>query len=117
MTHKQGDIVLIPVPYTDLTTEKKRPVLVLSNESYNKITQDIIVVAITSNIDNKGCTVKITDNDMKQGNLLRDSCIRADKIYTLSQSKIIKKFGTVKSEIILIVIKKMLSIFEQENNQ
>ena len=28
---KQGDILLIPIPYTDLTTNKQRPVLVLSN--------------------------------------------------------------------------------------
>jgi len=27
----QGDILLIPVPFTDLSSQKKRPVVVISN--------------------------------------------------------------------------------------
>ena len=28
----QGDIVLIPVPFTDLSSQKRRPVIVISND-------------------------------------------------------------------------------------
>ncbi|HLR69697.1 type II toxin-antitoxin system PemK/MazF family toxin [Virgibacillus alimentarius] len=35
--YKQGDIVLIPVPFSDLKTHKQRPVLIISNDSYNII--------------------------------------------------------------------------------
>lgn len=31
---KQGDIVLIPVPFTDLSSTKRRPVIVVSNDNY-----------------------------------------------------------------------------------
>lgn len=48
--YEQGDILLVPIPYSDMTSMKKRPVLVLSNDLYNKQTEDIIVAAITSNI-------------------------------------------------------------------
>ncbi|MCL2284885.1 MAG: type II toxin-antitoxin system PemK/MazF family toxin [Firmicutes bacterium] len=53
MTYSQGDILLIPIPFTDLSTSKKRPVLVLSNSDYNKTADDLIVAAITSNLDDK----------------------------------------------------------------
>lgn len=48
MTPKQRDIVLVPLPFTDLTSVKRRPVLVLSNDSHNRRGQDVVVSAITS---------------------------------------------------------------------
>ncbi len=98
--HKQGDILLIQIPFTDLTSSKKRPVLVLSNNNYNFKTNDIIVAAITSNITPKDYSIFITNNDLLEGDLKADSYIRADKIYTLSQDIVIKKFGRVNNDII-----------------
>lgn len=46
---EQGDILLVPIPFTDLSSQKRRPVIVVSNNSYNKKTTDIVVVAMTSN--------------------------------------------------------------------
>jgi len=105
--YKQGDILLIPIPYSDLTSNKKRPVLVLSNDDYNTKTEDIIVAAITSNITSKEYSILISNKDMQEGNLHVNSCIRVDKIYTLSQSIVIKKFGAVKPEIINNVKEKL----------
>lgn len=34
--YKQGDILLIPIPFSDLTSSKKRLVLVLPNSKYNE---------------------------------------------------------------------------------
>ena len=53
MMYKQGDILLIPFPFTDLSSTKQRPVLVLSNTKYNESNQDIVVAAITSNLTEK----------------------------------------------------------------
>jgi mRNA interferase MazF len=33
---KQGEIVLIPVPFTHLTSNKRRPVIIVSNDDYNQ---------------------------------------------------------------------------------
>ncbi|MEX2105198.1 MAG: type II toxin-antitoxin system PemK/MazF family toxin, partial [Bacilli bacterium] len=51
--YKQGDIVLISFPYSDMTATKQRPVIVLSNSYYNESHQDIVVAAITSNVSQK----------------------------------------------------------------
>jgi mRNA interferase MazF len=98
--YKRGDIVLIPIPYTDLSTKKKRPVLIISSDEYNRGTEDFIVAAITSNIDDKAYSIKISSDDLSDGILLRTSCIRTDKLYTLSQSIAIRKFGAVKEAIL-----------------
>lgn len=97
--YRQGDILLIPIPSTDLTSSKKRPVLVLSNDDYNSKTDDIIVAAITSNITSKDYSVFITNSDLLERNLKVDSCIRVDKIYTLAQNIVIKKFGGVNDDV------------------
>lgn len=49
MRPEWGDIVLIPVPFTDLSSRKRRPVIVISNDDYNGRTRDVVVVAMTSN--------------------------------------------------------------------
>ena len=45
----QGDIVLIPVPFTDLSSQKRRPVIVISCAAHNRKSLDMVVVAMTSN--------------------------------------------------------------------
>ena len=34
---EQREIVLIPVPFTDLTSQKRRPVLIISNDRYHRL--------------------------------------------------------------------------------
>jgi len=89
--YNRGEIVLIPVPFSDLSASKKRPVLILSNNSYNASRQDMIVVAITSNVSQSG--IHITTSDMTQGQLPKPSVVRSDKIYTLDQSIVVKSIG------------------------
>lgn len=62
-------MALIPIPFSDLKSKKKRPVIVISNNLYNKKTEDIVVVAVTSNIEKKDYSLLITQNDMETGNL------------------------------------------------
>ena len=92
---KQGDIVLIPIPFTELSSRKRRPVVVISNDSYNRRTMDIVVVAMTSNPADVPHSLPITSSDLTQGNLNRPGRVRVDKIYTLSQSIVLKTFGRI----------------------
>lgn len=100
MTYKQGDILLIPIPFSDLSSSKKRPVLVVSNTEYNSKTEDIVVVAITSNLDSKQYSIEFNNRDMLEGQLKVTSSIRTDKVYTLSKYIVVKKFGSVRNDII-----------------
>jgi len=75
--------------------QKRRPVLILSNNDYNQRYQDVIVSAITSNLIDREYQVIITNEEMAEGELKMSSAVRTDKIYTLSQSIVLKKFGKV----------------------
>lgn len=92
---EQGDIVLIPIPFTDLSSQKQRPVIVISNNSYNLKTNDVIVVAMTSNPQAVDYSFALTSSDLEKGALNRPGKVRVDKIYTLSQAIVAKSFGRV----------------------
>jgi mRNA interferase MazF len=91
----QGDIVLIPIPFTDLSAQKRRPVIVISNNTYNQQASDMIVVAMTSNPVLSAYSFTITSADLSSGRLNRPGTVRVDKIYTLDQTLIVKTFGQV----------------------
>lgn len=107
----QGDVLLIPIPFSDLSSVKKRPVMVLSNDKYNSITDDIIVIAITSNIGSKFSEVHLCPSDMSDGEIKVESALRVDKIYTISQSIVVKKLGKIKSGKIDEVKNKLKELF------
>ena len=112
--HKQGDILLVPLPFSDLSSSKRRPVLVLSKLAYNNTTADLIVVAVTSKTEDRPYSIAFSNDDMEDGRLRMDSLIRADKIYTLSQDLIVKRFGKVKPDTVTKVKLKILELMDEK---
>ena len=47
---KRGDIIPVPFPFTDLSSAKQRPALVVSSDALNAAGDDVLVAAITSQI-------------------------------------------------------------------
>jgi len=43
-----ADIVLVPFPFTDQSTTKKRPAVIVSSSAYHRQRPDLILMAITS---------------------------------------------------------------------
>lgn len=82
MKIQQGDLVLVPFPYSDLSALKTRPALVLSNSSLGG--EDCILCGVTSQ---KGRVVQVSlkNVDLLDGSLPVDSYIRADKIISLKK--------------------------------
>jgi mRNA-degrading endonuclease toxin of MazEF toxin-antitoxin module len=95
MPLRQGEIVLVPVPFTDLTSHRRRPVVVVSNDAYQISTADFVAVAMTSTQKDEPYSFEITSADLVEGSLNRPGRVRADKIYTLAQSLVVARFGRV----------------------
>ncbi len=53
--------------------------LVISNDLYNEITEDVVVVAITSNIRGNENEVVFDNENMEEGSLPKESCVRQIK--------------------------------------
>jgi mRNA interferase MazF len=69
--------------------------IVISNDAYHSDTQDFVGVAMTSNMKVEPYSFVITSSDLIEGSLNRPGHVRADKIFTLSQSIIVVRFGRV----------------------
>lgn len=88
--YKQGDIVFVPYPYTDLTRTKKRPVIIISNDKINK--ENFIVAKITSVIRNDEFSFTLKDKDL-DSKLNKQSEVRTNELFTIHKTLIIRKFA------------------------
>ena len=93
--YKRGDVVLAIFPNSDRQTFKKRPVLVVQNESIRTHFGQTIVAPITSNqgrVSPAMLPVKVGSPEHKSMGLLSDSVINLETL-TLKPREIEKKIG------------------------
>jgi mRNA interferase MazF len=91
---KPWEIWLARVPFTDLSSDKVRPVLIVANAQENGL--DFVVVAISSVVRNNqpyDIVVRNADADFVGTGLKVDSAIKANKIVTISRSIFQKRLG------------------------
>ena len=96
--YMQKDILLVKFPFTDFQGFKKRPVIVISNDEYNSKTLDLVVCAITSNLSYKDYSVLISNDDLDDGYLIKESLIKTSHIATISKRIVIKKIASLNDE-------------------
>ena len=106
----QGDIVLIPFPFTDQSGSKKRPALVISGSKMNN-TADVILVQITKVQHSDNYSISLTAKDLTLP-LRFVSEIRCNKILVAEQSLIVHQISRVSQAIIDQVINKINDIFK-----
>ena len=92
----QRSVVLLPFPFTNLSSSKKRPALVISNSEFNRKNNDVICCLITSNPEAKG--VKIISKDMESGFLEFESTVKPYRLFTADKSIIYKILGRLNKE-------------------
>jgi len=102
----QQDIVLITYPFSDGLTNKIRPALVLSNNSYNTNTQDIILCALTTQKQRHPYATLVQPKDVN-GVLHHTSIARADAVARIHKKHVLKHLGTVSDERFDSITKKL----------
>jgi mRNA interferase MazF len=50
MVYRRGDTVLVPFPFSDLTTTKVRPAIVISSALYHREEPDLLLAGITTKV-------------------------------------------------------------------
>lgn len=99
VTISQRDVVLIPVPFSSLENSKPRPVIVISNDDYNKKFDDFISISMTSQkLVSRDHILPITNKDMEKGRLIVDSIAKVDMIHLLHQKLIIYQIGRIRRD-------------------
>lgn len=96
--YKQGDVLIVPFPFSDLSSVKQRPVLVISKTTDNESSDDIIVCGITSNLKDSKHSVIIENSNLESGEIPRKSRIKVDKLFTLDKAVIKKKLARLNKE-------------------
>ena len=105
----KGDVVVVPFPYSDLSSAKKRPALILGTPEVN----DVILCQITSRQRYDKYVIDLKDSDFRQGKLNLDSFIRPNRIFTADKSIILYKIGSLKEKKINEVIDNIIEILKQ----
>lgn len=108
--YEQSEIVLMPFPYTDLTSYKSRPALIISNKLLNK-TEDRICCLVTSVLSKDG--IEIEKRFIKEGKMPFRSWIKPYRIFTINEKIIKKRICKISPEFHDIVIKKIGNYFRK----
>ena len=107
---KQGEILIVPFPFSDLSGIKQRPVLVLSKTDYNKNTDDIITCGITSNLKDSKNSVLIENKNLENGQIPTQSRIKVDKLFTIEKSIVKRSVGKITDETFENVKKEFINL-------
>ena len=117
MSYKRGDVVLVPFPFTDLSTAKQRPALVVSADWFNEIRRDRVLVAITSQIP---ATLEddqylLSHADITDAGLPKPSMVKLGKIFTIEQGLIRKTLGALSQQTMRTISQALVRVFSMES--
>ena len=116
MTYKIFDVVVVPFPFTDQNTDKKRPALVLSDfDAFNDATENCVLAMITSS-KNPEWPLDTKIGSIQKAGLPAPSKVRM-KLFTLDSRLILKKIGGLSAKDQKAVkenLKKLMCLAESE---
>lgn len=89
------DVILVPFPFADLSSNKKRPCLVLSTPKPPRLKDHLVVAMITSQVSGPFFPHDVEITDYKFAGLPKPSLIRLAKVVTLDSLLILKTLGAL----------------------
>lgn len=92
MAHSFGEVVLVPFPFTDQSSIKKRPAVVVSSSDYNTNRRDIIIMAITSQVRSPPGFGEAAVVDWQAAGLIKPSLLKP-VFTTIEQGLVVKTMG------------------------
>ena len=110
-SYSRGDVVLVSFPFTDLTSTKRRPALVISPDAVNRMDEDLILVAITSQLNPFPNSIQVLPTECEDGALPKESMIKLNKMFTLTTALITKKLCCVNDQKLNQVLASLRALF------
>lgn len=92
-----GDIVLVPFPFTDQSTTKRRPAAIVSSATYHRRRPDLIILAITSQVRRQAAFAEAEVSGWKEAGLLRPSVFKP-VLTTIESGLVIRKLGRLQAQ-------------------
>jgi len=105
----KGDVVVLPFPFSDLSTSKKRPTLIVAKLKGD----DLILCQITSQKRNDADAISLSIEDFKREGLSIDSWIRPTRLFTANSTIIKYKIGSIKESKVGEVANKLCEVFKR----
>ncbi|MDP2043416.1 MAG: type II toxin-antitoxin system PemK/MazF family toxin [Algoriphagus sp.] len=87
----KGDIVAVNFPFSDLSSSKRRPALVLAYVENG----DYSLSQITSKTTKDSWALELPESEIIEGELFKSSNIRPNRLFTADQSIILYKVGQI----------------------
>lgn len=87
----KGDIVVVNFPFSDLSSSKRRPALVLAYAENG----DYLLCQITSKNIKDSWALELPEDEIIEGELFKSSNIRPNRLFTADQSIILYKAGQI----------------------
>jgi mRNA interferase MazF len=92
-----ADVVLVPFPFTDQSTTKKRPAVVVSSEAYHRQRPDIILMAITSQFRPANTVGEVAVQHWQNAGLIKPSVLKP-LLATIEKRLVIRTMGKLHAD-------------------
>jgi len=114
VSYKIHDVVVVPFPFTDRKTSKRRPALVISDANHFNAPVGQSVLAMITSASNSPWPLDVEMKDLDKAGLTSPSVVRM-KLFTLDHQLIIRKAGMLSeddSHRVNLAVRKLLAIKE-----